>query len=1166
MIWRDPIRPAQIMTQVLNYKLAAISLSALEEAVRSAEPNAVIMPAWLVQKYIACDRGFRSSPFRLAHGRIHVIARRRVLQIAASEHLPLTPEPPAGQTLILLARPDNDLLASTPADRMLLKYWRMLFHARVDLDLQRHFGIGAGGESVEPGRVQERIERIGRSAFNEARFVLEKERYLQPWADDLEAYIEFVAVYLELSCFAPTLLPAYFPALSDHDPVLRAIGRDVDWAALMQQTRLAESADPAKETIPETAEEAADAPAPKDGPAAPGPALPAADRAAASGNIVRSAILHTQANRASPEARRDLESLVNRLQAALEFDADTARAWLEALAPVLARAATRWWNPEGRLLYDLQKVCVDHEQEVYSIGVVEWLLERCRRPLRRPQPGQRTVLACKHLTLALDHLAAVRLSAPQALRLAGLLRDALHRAEHRLRRHLRGPLVAALELGGLRPHNAPERVAEQKLIEELLDALERRGFLSFGSVRDAISRNQMKLHDLSHGDLRRTEGNGLRTEEAANGDSLTPRSSTLSPSRSGDQLLRIDRNLRDALDGVYHGGEIYLRFFQRLSAVLFGTSRGRVLTLVVLLPFGGAAIILIGLEHTLMLLLEKTTGIDIVVSSLPTQLILGAILLGVMRWPAFRHAAGRMMRGFFGALRRVFYDAPHWIATRPAVRAVVASRAMRALVLFGFKPLLGAWVIARLVPGHLKPGPRGLVLMGSFLVLNFLLNSPGGRTLEQAVLYYLRVAWQRVTGNIFGGLFRLIEWFFDRLIEDFERMLYAVDEWLRFRNGQRPWALVAKAAAGVVWFFIAYVARFCINLLIEPQLNPLKHFPVVTVSHKIVLPTWHLFVKALEQIGMKTVRAGTTATVIVTSIPGMFGFLAWELKENWKLYRANRPKSLGTVQVGHHGESLARLLRPGFHSGTVPRIFSRLRRAERRGEREPAHLQAEALEHVREAVEHLFNRELIALLNQHAAFAATPISLGAVRLGPTSITVELHCPAVAPEAARLCFEQRAGWILARFDGPGWTAQLPEPEAELLAVALLGLYKMSGVDLIGEQIESQLASAPVAYEVRRKELVVWTGEGFEKEIAYAWLPDTMRGVTHGLAMTPPMLDGSHVLLRQRNVEWAAWVRVWEPDPTGHRAGAARALLGAWCVLPSDLTRRRESALSPTAVVS
>src|SRR5215510_16018969 len=40
------------------------------------------------------------------------------------------------------------------------------------------------------------------------------------------------------------------------------------------------------------------------------------------------------------------------------------------------------------------------------------------------------------------------------------------------------------------------------------------------------------------------------------------------------------------LDGVYRRGEIYLRGLQRLTALAFGNSIGRFLTLFVLLPFG----------------------------------------------------------------------------------------------------------------------------------------------------------------------------------------------------------------------------------------------------------------------------------------------------------------------------------------------------------------------------------------------------------------------------------------------------------------------------------------------------------------------------------------------------------------------------------------------------
>ena len=55
--------------------------------------------------------------------------------------------------------------------------------------------------------------------------------------------------------------------------------------------------------------------------------------------------------------------------------------------------------------------------------------------------------------------------------------------------------------------------------------------------------------------------------------------------------------------------------------------------------------------------------------------------------------------------------------------------------------------------------------------------------------------------------------------------------------------LVTKAVLGLVWFFVAYVVRFCVNVFLEPQINPIKHFPVVTVGHKLLFPAYKLFAK-----------------------------------------------------------------------------------------------------------------------------------------------------------------------------------------------------------------------------------------------------------------------------------------------------------------------------------
>ena len=80
-----------------------------------------------------------------------------------------------------------------------------------------------------------------------------------------------------------------------------------------------------------------------------------------------------------------------------------------------------------------------------------------------------------------------------------------------------------------------------------------------------------------------------------------------------------------------------------------------------------------------------------------------------------------------------------------------------------------------------------------------------------------------------------------------ERLIYMVDEWLQFRTGETRLKFVSKAILGPIWLLAAYVLRFCINLLIEPQINPIKHFPVVTVSHKLLLPFIPAFGAVLSQ-------------------------------------------------------------------------------------------------------------------------------------------------------------------------------------------------------------------------------------------------------------------------------------------------------------------------------
>ena len=488
----------------------------------------------------------------------------------------------------------------------------------------------------------------------------------------------------------------------------------------------------------------------------------------------------------------------------------------------------------------------------------------------------------------------------------------------------------------------------------------------------------------------------------------------------------------------------------------------------------------------------------------------------------------------------------------------MTSPAARLAFRYVAQPLVFTGIAWAFLPHHMDSAFRAASLGVVFVAAAVLLNTRVGRMLSHAFFEGLRVMWERVAAGILADVGRWVLHSFQQMLERFDRVLYEVDEWLRFRHGQGKVSLAVKASLGLVWFYIEYAARFVINLLVEPQINPLKHFPVVTVSHKIILPTEPLLAGAFEKLGMTAGRANAIAFPIVFVIPGMFGFLAWELKENWKLYAANRPRALKPVQVGSHGESLARLLRPGFHSGTVPKIFARLRRLQSReadgrvsalsahGPHSPqaqrkAHRQMECLEHVREAVVHFLRREAVALLDQHPAWRGTPVSVGAVRLGATRIDVELKCPGAGAEPAWVSFEQWSGRIVAGVSRAGWTGELPRERADSLVAALVGLYRMAGVDLVREQVDSLFGPLPVHWDVRGEHLVVWPDDHFAAEAKYDLGPgplvpqaDGEDGTsTNGDAVATaapaglPVLEGRKLLLPLAPVEWDAWVRAWEP---------------------------------------
>ncbi len=283
-------------------------------------------------------------------------------------------------------------------------------------------------------------------------------------------------------------------------------------------------------------------------------------------------------------------------------------------------------------------------------------------------------------------------------------------------------------------------------------------------------------------------------------------------------------------------------------------------------------------------------------------------------------------------------------------------------------------------------------------------------------------------------------------------------------------------------------------------------------------------------------------------IPGVFGFLAWGLKENWRLYKANRSPNLNPVQIGDHGETLLRLLCPGFHSGTIPRLFAKQRRAARRDvtaltTNKQARF-AERLHHESKALQHFIERELIALLDESRTFHDYRINVREIELATNRIMVTIEEDTNPDHPLKLEFAEQSGWLIAVIREPGWLNQLPPADAEIFKVAMTGLFKLASVDLVREQIERHLSTTnPVAnngqesshashpYDIGPPGLIVWPNGVYEHEVYY---PLDDQPVTHprprsfarAAGLKPLPMDELVFGLYQLN--WDEWRRFWDNE--------------------------------------
>ncbi len=1170
-------------------------------ALSVADRSAYLVEARVIRRVIRERHGVANLVVALPHTQSQVVSGWDVRKFAHPDELGLDSFDALADECLLICEPENGELDHWPLNELKQQVWRRLFHAQLDREFQRS---DAWGNSEI---LRRNISAIGQAEFDEAHYVLRSElRLIAPNSRD-EALREFAAMYFELRYFEPDLLPIWFPSLRDSSNVQRILSHGLDIEQFYRDSRL--EGTPSPELISNSqSDEDRLLTTRRNWSLATGVSqsersylrqLRKRDRANERGNTVYAIACAIRAtHRANTEGKRlgaekkardDVRRLVSRLRNAIAFAKQDKDEWQNALWELAKNSVHGFWNAEKRLLYDLQKVCLDHERLTYKVDLVKWIVSRGKRPLRRPLNSIREVAMTKHLASAASRLTHVRLSGNDRNHLTELIEHAAQLSESQMRERMRPVLAQTLLAVDLVPKSIPEQVASEKLVEEALDCIAERGYLTMGYLRDAISRNDLKLPDIQ--ELREVW--------------------------HGDQLLRADDQLDLAMDGVYRRGEFYLRWLQVVSSFFFGTRFGRFATMFLIIPFGGAVVIVEGTLHIVHMFarpahasesiatqslegaaekIEKQDAKDadpesdagmatsredsvgelqdksettegpslpldwlssdsgttisvppkttdevarqIVSRQTPTfslVIILGLLLMALIHAPRFRKLSFGLISKAWRFVRAILFETPLLLLKLPFILNIWNANHFVRLRRYVIMPAVLAVLWGRTLPWifHWKLLEWWWVTALAFLA-SAILNTRIGRDAQELTRDWIENAIHQLQARL---VFAMIGWvvdFFRFMLSTLERVLYAVDEWLRFHSDENLLSILVKAILGVIWSFVSFLIRIYVNLLIEPTFHPVKHFPVVTVAHKIFLPALIMLegnmVHFLGQyVGTPLARSFTWFNMLF--LPGFFGFAVWELKENWKLYFANRTDRLRPVPVGSHGETIARLLRPGFHSGTLPKIFRKLRKLEQKdaslGRFTSRRSTQEQLHHVEHAIQSFVDRELISLLQKCDVWKDHPPRCTHVIAASNSFSIELECAAQSESPLLLRLQEQSGWLVTSVSQMGWLNSVSEEQSNSFLNALEGFYRKCGIDIVREQLESNLTRG-YPYDVDPAGLLIWPTSRFDVEIVADLKsegPIYPRPATEAAEAGLASVEREKILFSATHTEWKEWERTW-----------------------------------------
>jgi hypothetical protein len=553
-------------------------------------------------------------------------------------------------------------------------------------------------------------------------------------------------------------------------------------------------------------------------------------------------------------------------------------------------------------LFGFEKLFIEGRTSYYKLQPLRWVFTK-HQPLQRGLPFQSPLRALKILKSLRKKLYKLPWKNEQLTYFSHRLKQIEQKIGQHLKQQLGPQISDFLQVSGF-PENTPQQKATRnKLKAELLDVIEQRCLLRFTDLRDIISRNELRLPDIT--------------------------------SRTwwyGDRLSRFDLLVGKKLPDVYLRGEFYLKGLQRLVTPLFGTPIGRFLTRYFIFPFLVSLVILEVISHLLGFISGGSYSEWI---NLPF-ISFFAVIFGVIFYTKKgRESVKAIAQSFYFVvtflLFRLFFNIIRWqpiarILQHPRTKEI--QRYVVEPLLIGILIMLPIFLILYLSNSYQHIVLMPLLVIG-FSLGNFFRNTPAGRLSLDSMTTRAVNLWQSMKQKLLSNSIKFLMEIFKGLMDSLQQALHWVDEKVSHSHGEGSITMISKAIITPFWKMFSYFTQFYITVLVEPQINPIKHFPVVTVSHKFMipfLPKTTLFFLALLAPFVPQVIAVPFVAVTVFLLPGLFGFLVWEMKENWKLYRANHSEKNQPAPINSHGETLPRLMIRGFHSGSLSKSFDTLRK------------------------------------------------------------------------------------------------------------------------------------------------------------------------------------------------------------------------------------------------